>query len=252
MKLAGKVAIVTAAAGAGIGQAVARALGREGADVVVSSRRTHHRLFEAAENIKTDFGVKTIAIQCDVSDREQVENMVRRSLDEFGRIDILVNNAGVEIVQPVADMTDEAWDQTIKVNLSGTFYCCRAVLPTMLQQKSGRIVNISSVSAWACVYSSAAYCAAKAGVLAFTKVLANEMSGRNITVNAVAPGLIWNPYLARIPGLDVSFEKVVESTPVRRKGIPEDVANAVLFLVSDDASFVTGETINVSGGAVMH
>ncbi len=250
MKLAGKVAIVTAAAGAGSGQAVARALGKEGANVVVSSRRTHERLFKAAEYIEKTFGVKTLPIQCDVSDRAQVENMVNQTLEKFGRVDILVNVAGWEVAQKVVDMTDEAWDQIINVNLKGTFYTCRAVLPTMLRQKSGRIVNFSSTAAFVGDgVDSAAYCAAKGGVSAFTRTLATEVGRSNITVNAIAPGVIWNPYLARTSGLtEPMFKQAAERSSVGHVGTPEDIANAVMFLVSDESGFVTGQTIRVSGG----
>jgi len=251
MRFAGKVAIVTAAAGAGIGQATVRAFAAEGADVVVAD---HHvgRTASVAADIQSSLGAKALGIPCDVSDRQQVESMIKKTLEEFGRIDILVNNVGIDSFEPVLDMKDETWELIINVNLRGTFYCCRAVLPTMIGQRSGRIINLASVAGLMhTAPDSAAYSAAKAGVMGFTRVLAREVAEHNITVNSIAPGFILNPYIARIspPEFLEDFRKRV---PLGRLGEPQDIANAILFLASDDACYITGQTICVSGGWYMH
>ena len=250
MKLSGKVAIVTAAAGAGIGQATARILAENGASVVVSDAHPN-RPFTMADSIKEALGVSTLGVQCDVTDRAQVDDMVRKTLTSFGRIDILVNNAGTNRVSRVVDMTDEDWDLVIDVNLKGTFYGTRAVLPTMIKQGSGRIINLSSVAGWmGAADDGAPYCTAKAGMQAFTKVVAHEVAEHNITANAIAPGLIPNEFLGRLYPKEF-FEEMKQKTPVKRDGKPTDIANAILFLVSDEASFITGETLCVSGGLYM-
>ncbi len=250
MKLSDKVAIVTAAAGAGIGQATARTLAENGAHVVLSDAHPN-RPFTMADSLKEAFGVSTLGVQCDVTDRAQVDDMVRKTLATFGRIDILVNNAGTNRVSRVVDMTDEDWDLVIDVNLKGTFYCTRAVLPTMIKQGGGRIINLSSVAGWmGAADDGAPYCTAKAGLQAFTKVVAHEVAEHNITANAIAPGLIPNEFLGRLYPKEF-FEEMKQKTPVKRDGKPTDIANAILFLVSDEASFITGETLCVSGGLYM-
>jgi len=245
--LRGKVAIVTAAAGAGIGQAIAWGLATQGAAVVVSDSNAK-RPFTLADDIRASCKVETLGFQCDVSKSKEVQNMVEETLNKFGRIDILINNAGIEREEVVEHMSDQDWDLIMDVILKGTFYCCRAVLPTMLRQKNGRIVNLSSVSAWAKTGSSAAYCAAKAGITGFTKALAWEVSAQGITANAIAPGFIWNEYLGHSQQAMEVFSKNKERILVGRYGNPADIANTALFLVSDEASYITGETICVSGG----
>ena len=246
-RLDNKVAIVTAAAGAGIGQVTVRTLAREGANVVVSDAHAK-RFFDVAEDISKTYGVKTLGIQCDVTSREQVEDMVKKALDQFGRIDILVNNAGIDRPEPVWEMSDETWDLVINVNLRGAFYCCRAVLPIMIKQGSGKIVNLSSVVALAGgKEDGAAYIAAKAGVQGLTKAIAHQVAEYNINVNAIAPGLAMNPFLLKVRPPEF-FDEIRKQFLIRRDGTPEDMANAILFLVSDESSYITGETINVNGG----
>ncbi len=250
MTLEGKVAIVTASAGAGIGRATVSMLAREGADVVVSD--AHEQRAQAlAGEIQKETGRKALAIPCDVRDKKQVEDLAARTLDQLGRIDILVNNAGINKLAPVHEMDDETWDLVININLRGTFYCCRAVLPAMIAQKSGAIVNLSSVAGWMGGATESHYCAAKAGIVAFTKSLANEVSRQGIRVNAIAPGLIYNEFLARIYPKE-ELDKVSDQTPLGRVGEPDDIAKTILYLVSDQSSFVVGETVCVSGGLYMH
>ncbi|MBC7324408.1 MAG: SDR family oxidoreductase, partial [Moorella sp. (in: Bacteria)] len=218
-----QVAIVTAAAGAGIGQAVARSFAREGAHVLVSDAHPK-RPFQVAEEITEEYGVQAIGFQCDVRNREQVEEMVRLAKEQWGRIDILVNNAGIDKPAPVWEMDDETWSLVMDVNLKGAFYCCRAVLPAMIKQKRGKIVNLSSVVAWMGGRDEgAAYVAAKAGILGFTRALAHQVGEYNINVNAVAPGLIYNPFLSRVRPPEY-FEAVKKQVVLGRTGAPQDVA----------------------------
>lgn len=249
MILEGKVAIVTASAGAGIGQGVARRLADEGAMVVVSDSHPR-RTKEVADNIIAS-GKKALGIPCDVTNREQVEALVKSTLDEFGQVDILVNNAGINKLSKVVDMPDDVWDLVMNVNLKGTFYCSRAVLPSMIKRKSGRIINISSYVGWTgSGEGQAPYCAAKAGIMAFTKSLAREVAEDQITVNAIAPGFVYNEFLSRIYSQE-QLEEKKQAIPMGRAGKPSDIASAVLFLASDEASFVTGTILCVSGGMYM-
>lgn len=249
MRLKDQVAIITGAAGAGIGQATARRFAQEGAQIVVSD--THpRRTDEVAEQIGSEYGVKTLGVICDVLAREQVEALVQQTLDTFGRVDILVNNAGRNILSPLAEMTDEQWDTVINVCLRGTFYCCRAVLKPMMEQNRGNIVSLSSVAGLRGSEQQAHYCAAKAGIIGLTRTLALEVAAHNIRVNAIAPGLIYNDFLRRIYPDDF-FDKAARSIPLGRMGQPTDIANAILYLVSDEGSYMTGQTLSVNGGTFM-
>jgi len=249
MRLADKVAIVTGAAGAGIGQATARALAREGASVVVADSHAK-RASSVAKDIETSSGVQTLGIQCDVSDLAQVNNMVSQTLERLGHIDILVNNAGINQLFTTWEMPDEAWDLVVKVNLSGTFYCTRAVLPHMIERRSGAIINLSSIAAYiSSKDSGSAYAATKGGIIAFTKTVAAEVGEYNIRVNAVAPSLIWNEFMDRVPGLREGFyEELIRQIPAGRFARPEEVANTIVFLASDKASYISGAVISITGG----
>lgn len=246
MKLDGKVAIVTASAGAGIGQATARRLAKDGASVVITD--THERRTgEVTESLKSE-GFKAIGLRCDVSKSDQVQNLIDRTLEAFGRIDILVNNAAREILSPIVDMTEETWDLVVNVCLKGTFLCTKAVLPTMINQKSGNIVNISSVAAYiGSPMGEGAYCASKAGVIAFTRVTAAEHAKYGIRANCVAPGFVPNPFLERIYTQEM-LDAMAKMSPLGRGASPDEMASIIAFLVSEDASYVTGEIINASAG----
>lgn len=245
MRLEGKVAIVTASAGAGIGQATIRAFAKEGASVVVTDAH-ERRTGEVTEALKSE-GYKAIGIPCSVTSREQVDNMVKRTLDEFGRIDILVNNAGLNTpLQPIQELSDEDWDRVMDVCLKGTFYCTRAVMPTMIAQQYGRIVNISSVAAWL-GGDTASYCAAKAAIMGFTRAVALQTAKDNVNVCAIAPGFVPNPFLDRIYPKEIK-ERLESVIPQGRGATPEEIANVIVFLVSDEGSYMTGQTIPVSGG----
>ncbi len=248
--LDGKVAIVTAAAGAGIGQASARRFAQEGAQVVVSDAHTR-RVQEVAESMSRDYGREVIGLAVDVRDVAQVRSMVDAALDKFGQIDVLMNNAGINKLSPVWEMDDETWRLVIDVNLTGTFNCIRAVLPHMIERKSGAIISMASVAGWIGSNDGEAhYCAAKAGVMALTRATAAEAGKHGIRANAIAPGLIYNEFLERIYPKEF-FEAFTRRVPLGRVGEPSDVADLALFLASDMSRYITGEVVCISGGGVV-
>jgi 3-oxoacyl-[acyl-carrier protein] reductase len=250
MKLKGKVAFLTGAAGAGIGQATARLLAREGASVIITDAH-EERSRSVARQIANETGVDAVGMECDVTQRGTVEAAVEAALEKFGSIDILVNNAGTNRPTPVVTMADETWDLVLNTTLRGTFYCCRAVLPAMIRQSSGRIVNIGSTAAFMGLAAGHAhYAAAKAGLTAFTRCLAMETAPHYITVNTVAPSFIYNEFIPHIYPED-EIKRMQEMIPYPRKGTPDDVAQTVLFLVTD-GEYITGQTICVTGGSWMH
>jgi len=250
MKLKGKVAFLTAAAGAGIGQTVARTFAREGACIVVTDAHKE-RAIAAAETIHREYGAEALGMACDVANRDNVEHAVGETLERFGRIDILFNNAGTNRPSRIADMSDADWELVINVSLRGVFYCCRTVLPVMMKQKYGRIVSVTSVAGFRGLKAGHAhYAAAKAGVMAFTRCLAMEAAPYYITANTVAPSFIYNEFIPNIYP-EEEIERMYEEIPYPRKGTPQDIANTVLFLVSDEGEYVTGQTICVTGGSWM-
>jgi 3-oxoacyl-[acyl-carrier protein] reductase len=241
--------VVTGGAGAGIGQASARRFAEEGAKIVLSDAhetRTH----AVAESIARDHGVETLGVPCDVRDREQVENLMAKAVERFGRIDGLMNNAGINVLSPLVEMTDEQWDLVIEVCLRGTFYCCRAALPAMIAQRSGSIVSLASTAGLEGSPGSAHYGAAKAGIVGLTKSAAREAAPHGVRLNCIAPGLIMNPFLARIYPKE-ELDRLLAASPLNRPGQPRDIANAALFLMSDEGSYLTGQTLCLSGGSVM-
>ena len=259
MRLEGKAAIITGAA-QGIGRAIALELAAEGADTLLADVQGE-KVAQVAASIGEQ-GRNSSGMMVDVTEADQVEAMVRRAVELLGRVDILVNNAGgsgTVGVQRIEDVSDEAWGATLDLNLKGTFLCCRAVVPQMRKQGYGRIVNISSAStrgAFGPLGTSAVrlpYAAAKSGVLGFTSQLAKDLGPDGIYVNAVMPGFILTEPGARIRGryedLDQEAQAaMVEDVPLGRPGRPEDVAKAVAFLASDDASYTTGSVLEVMGG----
>lgn len=247
MKLEGKKALVTGAS-RGIGRAIALALAAEGADVVVNYAGSEAAAKAVAAEIEA-MGRKALVLQADISSNESATAMVDAAVKEFGRIDILVNNAGITRDGLLMRMKEEDWDAVLTTNLKGVFSCTKAAVKYMMKQKAGRIVSISSVVGLMGNAGQANYAAAKAGVLGFTKAVAKEVAARGITVNAIAPGFIQTDMTA------VLSEKVVEgmlnTIPLHKLGDPEDIAKAVVFLVSDDAKYITGQTLHVDGGMVM-
>ncbi len=238
MKLKNKVAIITGAA-QGIGKGIALTLAKEGANVVVSDIKG---VYDVVREIET-LGVKALGVKADVSNKKEVEEMVKKTLNRFGRIDILVNNAGIFPFVNLTEMKEEDWDRVLNVNLKGIFNCTKTVLNEMIKQKSGNIINISSIAAMVGFKGLSHYCASKAGVIGFTKAAALELSQYGIRVNAIAPGGIETPGTKGM--IDENF---INSLPIKRVGIPKDIAKTVLFLASEDSSYITGQCIVVDGG----
>lgn len=247
MNLEGKVAVVTGAS-RGIGRAIALELARFGASVVVNYNRSADAASEVVATIEEEGG-EAVAVQADVGDLDQATRLVQSAIDTFGGIDILVNNAGTTRDQLLMLMSEDDWDTVLRTNLKGIFNCCKAAARKMMRQRSGRIVNISSVSGIAGQGGQTNYAASKAGVIGFTKSLAKELGARNVTVNAVAPGFVPTDLTADLS--EDLVQRAIEVTPLGRMGQPEEVAYAVVFLASDMASFITGEVLTVDGGLVM-
>ena len=244
--LQGKVAVVTGAA-QGIGRAIAHKLATEGAIVVVAD------LDEAkARSTAVDIGGGAIGLRTDVTSPESVASMVEQVTDRLGRIDILVNNAGWDSASPFVDSDPEVWDRVIAINLYGVLHTCKAVLPVMAAQGSGSVVNLGSDAGRVGSSGEAVYSAAKGGVIAFSKAIAREVARHQVNVNVVSPGPTDTPLFASMGGDDPKLrDALTRAIPFRRLGRPEDVANAVAFLASDEAAYITGQTVSVSGGLTM-
>ncbi len=247
MLLDGKVALVTGAS-RGIGRAVAIALAKAGALVAVNYAG-NVKAAEEVQQLITQAGGKAILVQGDVAQAEVVDEMMKTVMDEFGRIDILVNNAGITRDGLLMRMKESDWDAVIDTNLKGIFHCTKAAAKHMMKARSGRIINMTSVVGLIGNAGQTNYAAAKAGVTGFSKSAAKELASRGITVNMVAPGFIDTDMTAVLP--EKVREEMVKGIPLGRMGTPEEVAEAVLFLASDQASYITGQIINLDGGMVM-
>jgi 3-oxoacyl-[acyl-carrier protein] reductase len=240
--LEGKVALVTAAAGTGIGSATARRLLAEGATVVVSDAH-ERRLAETAAELAPDD--PPLAIACDVTDEDQVQAMFRGAVERHGRIDVVVNNAGLGGTAELVDMTDEQWHKVVDVTLTGTFRCTRAALRILRDQGSGVIVNNASVLGWRAQAGQAHYAAAKAGVMALTRSAAVEAAPFGVRVNAVAPSLAMHPFLAKVTS-DELLDELTDSEAFGRAAEPWEIATVIAFLASDYSTYMTGEVVSVS------
>jgi acetoacetyl-CoA reductase len=245
--LAGKTALVTGAA-RGIGHASALELAARGADVAVNYHASHEQAEELAAAIR-EMGRRSIVVQGQVGDPIEARALVNRVLDEWGHIDLLVNNAGITRDHSIRKLTDEEWHEVMRVNLDGTYYVTSAVIPGMIQQTYGRIINISSLVGEAGNFGQANYAASKGGIIAFTKVLALELARYNITANCLAPGFTMTDMLAKVPP-DV-LDQIKARIPMGRFGSAEEVAKAAGFLAAE-ADYITGETINVNGGVYVN
>ena len=240
------MALVTGAA-QGIGRGIALLLARNGADIVVSDINLE-KAEETAKEIRA-IGPKATAVKVDVSNLSDVERMVEAIIEKLAKIDILVNNAGITRDKLILRMTEEDWDAVLGVNLKGTFNCTKTVIRHMAKQRSGKIVNIASVVGEMGNAGQANYSASKAGVIGLTKTIAREYAQRGINVNAIAPGYIETPMTDALP--EKAKEELKRLIPMDRLGKPEDVAEAVLFLVCEESSYITGQVLNVNGGIYM-
>ena len=247
MSFEGKVAIVTGGS-RGIGRGIAIELGKRGAKVIVNYNTSADAASEVVRLIQ-QAGSEALAVQADVSQYASAQNLIKAAIDFGERLDILVNNAGTTRDMLLAMMPESDWDLVISMNLKSAYNCSKAALKPMMRQKYGRMVNISSVSGLAGNGGQTNYSASKAGLIGLTKALAREVGGRNITVNAVAPGFIPTDLTSALP--QNLLDEAVKATPLGRLGTIEDVARAVAFLVSDDAAFITGQVLSVDGGMVM-
>lgn len=246
MGLEGKIAIVTGGA-RGIGRGIALELAKRGAKVVVNYHTNADAANEVVQLIK--HGGDAIAVQADVSKLDEAQKLIKSATEFGGRLDVLVNNAGTTRDMLLAMMPESDWDVVIATNLKSAYNCCKAALKPMMRQKYGRIVNITSVAGLAGNGGQTNYSASKAGLIGLTKSLAKEIGGRNITVNAVAPGFVPTDLTNEI--LSKVQDEAIKATPLGRLGTVEDVAYAVAFLASDEAAFITGQVLSVDGGMVM-
>jgi 3-oxoacyl-[acyl-carrier protein] reductase len=247
MKLEGKAALVTGAS-RGIGREIALELVREGAKVAVNYSGSEAKANEVVDEIKR-MGGEAFAVQCNVADGESVQSMVKETISQFGSLDILVNNAGITKDNLLMRMKESEWDDVININLKGVFLCTKAATRQMMKQRSGRIINISSIVGVSGNPGQANYVAAKSGVIGLTKTAAKELAPRGITVNAVAPGFISTDMTDELPE-DVRSE-MLKQIPLSRMGDPKDIAGVVSFIASDASSYMTGQTLHVDGGMVM-
>jgi len=244
--LDGAVVVITGSS-RGIGRAIAEELGQSGAKVIVN----YHQSREAAEDVVARLkqsGSESVAIKADVSDPAQATRLIEETFQRFGRIDVLVNNAAINIDRTMKNLSPDDWDTVIKADLSSYFYTVRAAIPYFMQQKSGKIINISSMNAESGSFGQANYSAAKAGIIGFTKTAALELARYNVTVNAICPGYVATEMFEAIPAK--TKEAILARIPLGRAGTPQEVARAVRYLIVD-GEYYTGETLNMNGGAYM-
>lgn len=247
MKLNGKNAMVTGGS-RGIGRAIALALAAAGANVIINYSSNEAKAAEVVEEIEA-LGVKGLALKADIADAQAVKNMFQQIEESFDKVDILINNAGITKDNLLIRMKEADWDQVMDVNLKGAFLCTKAVVRNMIKQRSGKIINISSVVGVTGNPGQANYCASKAGIIGFTKSLARELAGKGINVNAVAPGFIETDMTAQLP--EELKNEMLAGIPLRRFGSPRDIADTVVFLSSDHSGYITGQVIGVNGGMAL-
>ena len=246
-KLQGKTAVVTGAS-RGIGRSIALQLAKEGANVVVNYSGSEGKAQDVVNEIESKGG-KAICVQGNVAQNESVQNLMATALEHFRTIDILVNNAGITRDNLMMRMKEDEWDDVLNTNLKGVFLCTKAVTRQMMKQRSGRIINISSIVGVMGNPGQANYVAAKAGVIGLTKTTARELASRNILVNAIAPGFITTEMTDALP--EEVKNGMLNQIPLAKLGQPEDIAKAVIFLASEDANYITGQTLHIDGGMYM-
>lgn len=247
LPLAERTAIVTGGS-RGIGRSIALELGKRGANLVVNYVHSAEAAEEVVKELKS-FGREALAVQADVSNYDQAETLIKAAVDKFEKIDILVNNAGITRDKLIMMMGEEDWDEVLDINLKGTFNCAKAAVKRMMRKRYGRIINITSISGQIGNAGQTNYSASKAGQIGFTKALAREVAPRNITVNAIAAGYVETDIWEGVP--DEIRDNFLDIIPLKRKGEPKDIAFAVAFLASDEAGYITGQTLAVDGGMAM-
>src|SRR5579859_1045519 len=240
--------VVVTGAGRGIGRAIAEELGHEGARVVVNYSKSKEAAEELAARLRENGSAEAVAIQGDVSDAAQAAKLIEETVNRFGRIDVLVNNAGINVDRSMKNLSTDDWDKVLRVDLNSYFYTVKAALPHFMQQKSGKIVNISSMNGQTGSFGQANYSAAKAGILGFTRTAALELARTNVTVNAICPGYIATEMFEAIP--EKTKEAILARIPLGRAGTPQEVARAVRYLIVD-GDYFTGATLTMNGGAYM-
>jgi len=247
LRLKNKSAIITGA-GSGFGRETALTFAREGAEIAVVD--VHEAAARAVAAEVEALGLKALPLFSDISREEEVAEMIRATLQTFGKIDILVNNAGVSGSSIIQEISLEQWERTIRINLTGTFLCCREVIAHMIGRGYGKIVNVASISGQTGRWVGADYAASKAGVLGITRTLALQVAKFGINVNAVSPATIVTPLLEKNFTPEI-VERLKSTIPYKRQGKPQDIANLILFLASDESEWITGEVVTISGGAFM-
>ncbi len=247
VKLAGATVVITGAS-RGIGRGIAEELGSHGANIVVNYSRSKGPAEELVESLMKNGSPRAIAVQADVADSEQAAHLIEEAIKAFGRIDVLVNNAGINIDRSMKNLTPDDWNTVIQTDLNSYFYTVKAALPHFLAQKSGNIVNITSMNGETGSFGQANYSAAKAGIIGFTKTAALELARSNITVNAVAPGFTETDMMAGMP--ERAREAALAKIPLGRFAQPQDIARGVRFLI-ENADYITGHTLNINGGLYM-
>ena len=241
------VVVVTGSA-RGIGRAIAEELGHEGAKVVVNYSKSKEAAEDLVAKLRQNGSPEAFAVQADVSDAAQAAKLIEETISRFGRIDVLVNNAGINIDRSMKNMSTEDWDKVIQSDLNGYFNTVKAALPYFMEQKSGKIINISSANGQIPSFGQANYCAAKAGIIGFTRTAALELARSNITVNAIAPGYIGTEMVQSIP--EKQMQALLARVPLGRVGTPQEVARAVRYLIVD-GDYYTGATLSINGGVFM-
>ena len=246
-QLEGAMVVITGAA-RGIGRAIAQELGLGGAQIVVNYAHSKEPAEELVQWLREHDSPRAMAIQADVSDATQAASLIEETVHRFGRVDVLVNNAGINIDRSLKNLSVEDWDTVLQMDLHSYFYTVKAAVPLFIEQKSGKIINISSVVGQAGNIGQANYSAAKAGIIGFTKTAALELARSNVTVNAICPGFIETEMYRNIP--DKTKESILQRIPLRRVGSPQEIARAVRYLIVD-GDYISGQTLNINGGIYM-